>query len=220
MSNICARRATMLAIIISPASYSSIRFSFGSWPMDKGFGDVRPFQCLYLAARRFLAKFQDKLRFINQLRILVSRLHEKGIIHGDIKPSNLLLCSDEEMRFCDFGDAAVDNEEDIPRAMSAILIPVHVQKSIFVVDESRGSLYDGNLYVGTIHRTHALLLRETGPCIEGKESTIHLPLVCNNENLSQSPRYWLMLLLPTLGLRHLAFSQSSYGLGWRYVVCA
>ena len=173
------------------SALSSIRASFGSWPMDRDFGDVRPFQGLYLAGRRFLAKFQDnyvfkffddgseivekelrmmilagdcsvtplgrifkdrelygiimtyetpiippspdlpymhlappnfshsdKLRLINQLRILVSRLHEKGIIHGDIKPSNLLLCSDDEMRFCDFGDAAVDGEGDIPRAMS------------------------------------------------------------------------------------------------------
>ena len=159
--------------------------------MDRDFGDVRPFQCLYLAARRFLAKFQDKyvfkffddgggvverelrmmilagdcsvtplgrlfkdgklygiimlyetpiippsadgpymhlpppnftrsdkLRFIAQLQVLVSRLHGKGIIHGDIKPSNLLLSSDEEMHFCDFGDTAVDGEGDIPRAMS------------------------------------------------------------------------------------------------------
>jgi len=159
--------------------------------MDRDFGDLRPFQCLYLAGCRFLAKFQDKYilkifndggeiverelrmmilagdcsvtplgqifrdgklhgiimpyktpiippsprgpymhlappnfsrsdkpRLINQLQILVSRLHKKGIIHGDIKPLNLLLCSIEEMRFCDFGDTAVDGEGDIPHAMS------------------------------------------------------------------------------------------------------
>jgi mitogen-activated protein kinase kinase len=58
------------------------------------------------------------LKIINQLCILVSRLHEKSIIHGDIKPSNLLLCFDGELRFCDFGDAVVDSEGDIPRSMS------------------------------------------------------------------------------------------------------
>lgn len=60
----------------------------------------------------------DRLKIINQLCTLVSRLHEKGIIHGDIKPSNLLLCSDGELRFCDFGDAAVEGEGDLPRAVS------------------------------------------------------------------------------------------------------
>jgi len=60
----------------------------------------------------------DRLKIIHQLCALVSRLHEKGILHGDIKPSNLLLCSDGELRFCDFGDAAVEGEGDIPRAMS------------------------------------------------------------------------------------------------------
>jgi serine/threonine protein kinase len=39
------------------------------------------------------------LKIINQLCILVSRLHEKGIIHGDVKPLNLLLCSEGELRF-------------------------------------------------------------------------------------------------------------------------
>jgi serine/threonine protein kinase len=208
-----------------------IRASFGSWPMDRDYGDVRPFQCLYLAARRFLGKFQDKyifkffdngsemvekelrmmilagdcsvtplsqifkgrelygiimlyetpmtppspdgpymhlappnfsrsdkLRFINQLQTLVSQLHEKRIIHGDIEPSNLLLCSNEEMRFCDFGDAAADGEGDIPRVMSVRYSSPFMCKIIPMVsiDESQRSVCDGNFYAGDIHRTHTL----------------------------------------------------------------
>jgi hypothetical protein len=138
--------------------------------MDRDYGDVRPFQCLYLAARRFPARFQDKyifkffddgsemvekelkmmilagdcsatpsagysregncmasscrtkhislppldrqsymhlpphfsrndkLRFINQLRILVSGLHEKGIIHERHVPTDKYDSATSEMR--------------------------------------------------------------------------------------------------------------------------
>jgi hypothetical protein len=39
---------------------------------------------------------------------LVSRLHGKGIIHGDIKLHNMLLCSDGKIRLCDFGGAILE----------------------------------------------------------------------------------------------------------------
>jgi serine/threonine protein kinase len=218
-----------MSTITTSSALSSIGASFGSWPMDRDYGDVRLFQCLYLAARRFLAKFQDKyvfkffddgsemverelrmmilagdcsvtplgrifkdgqlygiimpyetsiippsadgpymhlsppnftrsdkLRFITQLRILVSRLHEKGIIHGDVKPSNLLLCSDEEMRFCDFGDATVDGEGNIPRAMSVRysspfmcktipLVPLTKAEDIYATGISIWEIYTGRI---------------------------------------------------------------------------
>ena len=85
----------------------------------------------------------------------MSRLHEKGAIHGDIKPSNLLLCPDEEMRFCDFGDAVVDRGGHPSCHECAILIPVYVQDdSNDVIEESRKSLCDRNFYVGDIYTGH------------------------------------------------------------------
>jgi hypothetical protein len=36
---------------------------------------------------------------------VVHKLHEKGIIHGDIKLSNFLICSDGRVRLCDFQSA-------------------------------------------------------------------------------------------------------------------
>jgi serine/threonine protein kinase len=157
--------------------------------MDRNLSDLQPFRCVYLAARRFVAVFQeeyafkifddgidclerelkmmllagdcsvtplgrvfnkgqiegilmpyetsivppsselshiprvssklsrsDRLGIIEQLCVLVSQLHENGVIHGDIKPSNLLLCSDGKLRLCDFADAAVKGENYIPRA--------------------------------------------------------------------------------------------------------
>jgi serine/threonine protein kinase len=35
----------------------------------------------------------------------VLALHDKGIIHGDIKPANMLLYSDGKIRLCDFAEA-------------------------------------------------------------------------------------------------------------------
>jgi len=47
---------------------------------------------------------------IDALTQLVSRLHARGVIHGDIKPSNLLFCKEtSRILFCDFGSAALVN---------------------------------------------------------------------------------------------------------------
>jgi serine/threonine protein kinase len=36
---------------------------------------------------------------------VVQELHGKGILHGDIKPANMLLCPDGQIRLCDFAEA-------------------------------------------------------------------------------------------------------------------
>jgi serine/threonine protein kinase len=36
---------------------------------------------------------------------VVQELHGKGILHGDIKPANMLLCSGGQIRLCDFAEA-------------------------------------------------------------------------------------------------------------------
>ena len=47
---------------------------------------------------------------VDALTQLVSRLHTKGVIHGDIKPSNLLFCKEtSRILFCDFGSASLEN---------------------------------------------------------------------------------------------------------------
>ena len=58
----------------------------------------------------------EKLRRMEEIAKLIESLHhEKQIIHGDVKLSNFLLCSDAKIRLCDFlsdghlgGDAVCD----------------------------------------------------------------------------------------------------------------
>ncbi|KAJ7482287.1 kinase-like domain-containing protein [Mycena galericulata] len=52
----------------------------------------------------------ERVRIIHQLRDLVAELHSKGIIHGDLKPQNLLICSDGRLRLCDFDEASVEGD--------------------------------------------------------------------------------------------------------------
>ncbi|EAS27459.3 serine/threonine protein kinase [Coccidioides immitis RS] len=48
---------------------------------------------------------------MGQIISVLHKLHRKGIIHGDIKPANFLLCTDGWLRLCDFSDAMRVGEE-------------------------------------------------------------------------------------------------------------
>ncbi|KAJ7113239.1 kinase-like domain-containing protein [Mycena crocata] len=45
-----------------------------------------------------IARKDDRVRLIYQLRDLIGQLHAKNIVHGDLKPQNLLMCSDGRLR--------------------------------------------------------------------------------------------------------------------------
>ncbi|KAK2752448.1 hypothetical protein FQN54_008110 [Arachnomyces sp. PD_36] len=47
----------------------------------------------------------NKISLMNQMISLIHSLHNNGIIHGDIKPANMLICSDGKLRLCDFAEA-------------------------------------------------------------------------------------------------------------------
>lgn len=52
---------------------------------------------------------------MDQIIALVRALHARGIIHGDIKPADFLLCGadDGRLRLCDFGEAVRGVDEDL-----------------------------------------------------------------------------------------------------------
>ena len=54
--------------------------------------------------------FERRLSVIQQFSALLDRLHSKGIIHGDIKPSNLVLDAADNLRFIDFAEAMLESE--------------------------------------------------------------------------------------------------------------
>jgi len=62
---------------------------------------------------------EQKVAIMHELERLVPALHQRGIIHGDIKLANFLYDpSDEKVKFCDFGSAVWIDENIPPYASS------------------------------------------------------------------------------------------------------
>ncbi|KAK7455192.1 hypothetical protein VKT23_011064 [Stygiomarasmius scandens] len=49
---------------------------------------------------------QERLQIIHKLCELTRCFHAKKLIHGDIKPANVVFCSDGTLRFIDFGNSS------------------------------------------------------------------------------------------------------------------
>jgi hypothetical protein len=54
---------------------------------------------------------KNRLAVINQFCALLDKLHSMQIVHGDVKPSNLVLDAAGNLRFIDFAEAAFDCEK-------------------------------------------------------------------------------------------------------------
>lgn len=52
-----------------------------------------------------------RLALIHGMVSCVLTLHTRGIVHGDIKPANMLLGSDGKIRLCDFAEARLVSED-------------------------------------------------------------------------------------------------------------
>ena len=60
--------------------------------------------------RRGMLSWKETLHFSKQIAKALSHAHERGIIHRDIKPQNIMLLRDGTIKVGDFGIAALENE--------------------------------------------------------------------------------------------------------------
>lgn len=65
-----------------------------------------------------IANKEERLRLIQQVRDLVAKLHSRNIVHGDLKPQNILLCSDGRVRLCDFDNASIEGDGYVTEALT------------------------------------------------------------------------------------------------------
>jgi serine/threonine protein kinase len=54
---------------------------------------------------------KERLDIIRRLPALVRRLHSRNVVHGDIKPSNMLIRPDGDICLCDFANASHTSEK-------------------------------------------------------------------------------------------------------------
>jgi serine/threonine-protein kinase len=60
--------------------------------------------------RRGALGWREALHFSRQIARALKHAHERGIIHRDIKPNNIMLLKDGTIKVADFGIAALENE--------------------------------------------------------------------------------------------------------------
>ena len=60
---------------------------------------------------QFKCKKEEKIRMSREIFDCIEFIHSKGIIHGDLKPDNILLTVDKSIKICDFGASQFINQE-------------------------------------------------------------------------------------------------------------
>lgn len=64
----------------------------------------------YYMERKGSISWREVLHFSRQIARALAHAHERGIIHRDIKPKNIMLLRDGTVKVADFGIAALENE--------------------------------------------------------------------------------------------------------------
>lgn len=86
---------------------------------DVSHSDEREYIVMELIAGITLKQYMDKkgaldwkevVHFTKQITRALAHAHERGIIHRDIKPQNIMLLRDGTLKVADFGIAALENE--------------------------------------------------------------------------------------------------------------
>lgn len=89
-------------------------------------------------------------------------LHKKGVIHGDLKPNNVLISSDLHAQVCDFGLASLFSQLEISKSVkTGGAMPY---KSPELYEEGPMKTFQSDVYaygimIACVSRHTALLLR-------------------------------------------------------------
>jgi len=78
---------------------------------------------LYLKKNEYSISFGQKISFLNQAVEGLLFLHQRKIVHLDIKPGNMLINKQLRLLLSDFGEAFVNGEDDPVSHNHAYTIP-------------------------------------------------------------------------------------------------
>ena len=65
----------------------------------------------YMEYRAQPLTYKERLRFVTQVLLALHHAHEKGIVHRDVKPQNIMLLSNGSIKVMDFGIARFSRSE-------------------------------------------------------------------------------------------------------------
>ncbi len=66
----------------------------------------------YMEYRKEPLTYKETIHFISQILLALQHAHQKGIVHRDIKPQNIMLLSDGNIKVMDFGIARFSRSEN------------------------------------------------------------------------------------------------------------
>ena len=74
----------------------------------------------YMAERNNCLPFEETVNFIEQILLALEHAHEKGVIHRDIKPHNMIVLPDGKLKVTDFGIAKAPGGDTISMTDKAL----------------------------------------------------------------------------------------------------
>jgi serine/threonine-protein kinase len=89
----------------------------------------------------------DALKIASVIGEAVQQMHDYGIIHNDLKPSNIMICSDRTLRVMDFGLAS---DVSARRGLFSALVPIFGTPQYMAPEQVKGKRTDARTDVYTL----------------------------------------------------------------------